>query len=315
MKSKKQLTAYSLQLIAYCLLLSSCATVKIFRYSPLKIAASMEKIGAIDGAIRVLKESSDSPGVKDKEKVEMFFTLASLYEKKDDPVAAIDVLRKAKAIDKNHSLVRLKLGELFLEAGLWGSAEKEFVFLESRGVKTSSLYSGLGEAYYRMNYLTKASLYFSRYLKIYPDDKEVLFKLYEIDEARGRFSKARSSLAAASATLKEPDFSIRLALNWMKDNNPDEAIEELKKIEEKHPDVIFLLGIAHYQKGEIEEAKKCFSTENESFKDETKFFLALVLWESGKTEKARLYFEELHKKDKFSDYCAVFLDPVRNSED
>jgi len=268
----------------------------------------MEKIGAIEGAIRILKEGSDSPGVKDKEKVEIFFTLASLYEKKDDTVAAIDVLKKAKAINENHSLVRLKLGELFLEAGLWGSAEKEFVFLEARGVKTPSLYNGLGEAYYRMNYLTKASLYFSRYLKIYPDDKEVLFKLYEIDEARGRFSKARSSLAAASATLKEPDFSIRLALNWMKDNNPDEAIEELKKIEKEHPEVLFLQGIAHYQKGEIEEAKKCFSVKNERFKDESKFFSALILWESGEREKARVFFKELHKKDKFPDYCAVFLD-------
>ncbi|MFH1958291.1 MAG: tetratricopeptide repeat protein [bacterium] len=307
-KSKKLLTASCTAVTACCLLLSSCATVKIFRHSPLKIASSMERNGDIDGAIVLLKNGSASPKAGKKEKVEMFFALAALYEKKADSLAAIDVLKKAKGIDENNFLVRLKLGELFLKAGLWELSEKEFVFLEARGVKTPSLYRGLGEVYYRKKNLTQASFYFSQFLKIYPDDKEVLFKLYETDETRAHFSASRSSLAAVSGTLKKDDFSMRLALNWMKDNNPDEAIEELKKIEKEYPEAVFLLGLAHYQKGEIEKAIECFSAENEKFKYEARFFLALALWESGFMGKARPIFEELRKKDKFTDYCAVFLD-------
>jgi len=299
---------YRLPLLVFCLLLSSCATVKIFRHSSLKMANSMERNGDIDGAIELLKNVSDSPKTGEKEKVELLYALSALYEKKDDSLSAIDALKKAKEIDENNFLVRLKLGELFLKAGLWELSEKEFVFLETKGVKTPSLYRGLGDVYFRKKSLTRAAFYFSQFLKIYPDDKEIVFKLYETEEALSNFSASRSSLAAVSGTLAKDDFSMRLALNWMKDNNPVEAIEELKKIEKEYPDSIFLLGLAYYQKGEIEKAIKCFSSENEKFKYEARFFLALALWESGKTEKSRLVFKELHKKNKFTDYCAVFLD-------
>jgi len=296
---------------ALSLTMSSCSTVNIFRHSPLKMASYLEEKGDTEGAVRVLRGAAVSPRGSKKEKTEVMLALSAIYEKKNDVVSAINVLKETEELNKSDLLIGMKLGELYLKTGLLDEAEREFVRLEATEVKTASLYRGLGEIYYRKHYFYKASGYFSEYLRIYPDDRDALYKFYEMQESLGNYSRARSALASASSALPEKEFSVALAVNWMRDNNPDEAIEELAQMTEKYPELSFFMGLAYYQKGQDEKALEYFSKENPQYRDEADFFKAMILWGSGEKEEAAEIFKNLSEKEKFADYCSVFLPPQK----
>ena len=133
------------------------------------------------------------------------------------------------------------------------------------------------------------------------------FKLYTVDEALGDYSKARSLLGSVSGRLSKDEFAARLALNWMRDNNPSEAIEELENADKGNPVINFYTGMAYYQKGELDTAESYFAAVSGELKDMADYFSALVMWEGGRKEPALEIFRTLSKDPDYTRYCSVFL--------
>ena len=287
--------------------LSSCAGGRIFRPSPLKIASSFETAGNPDEAIRVLKNASVEAGIKPADKREILMALAELYAGQKDNLSAIQTLREAAQLGAGDPFIGLRLGELLLQEGLTGDALAEFVALEAMGVRTPSLFFGMGQVYHRTGRFLKASSYLGQYLKIYPDDKKALMMLYESYEALGKYPEARNALSGCAALMTKEDFAVKMAMNWMRDGNPDEAVEELEKIRGEYPGADFYLGLAYYQKGRLDDALKIFSRSASSPEDEASFFSALVLFELGRKDDARTIFRKLSAKGKYARYCDIFL--------
>ncbi|MBU3955676.1 tetratricopeptide repeat protein [bacterium] len=297
---------YIFMALSALVFISSCAGVRIFKASPLKIASSFESGGNLDEAVAVLKNAAVEPGLKPAAKREILTALAGLYEKKKDPLNAIKTLREANQIKPDDPFIRLRLAELFLKEGLIDEALAEYTAVEKRGAETPSLLAGLGEAYYRKGHFLQASEYLDRYLKLYPDDKKALLMLYESYEASGNYPASRNALSGCAAILAEDDFALRMAMNWMRDGNPDEAIEELEKITAKYPKGNFYLALAYYQKGDLNKALEFFSKATPELSDESSFFNALVLFELGRKDEAYPIFKKLSVDGKYSAYCAVF---------
>ncbi|MEA2082029.1 MAG: tetratricopeptide repeat protein [Elusimicrobiota bacterium] len=283
----------------------SCAGVRMFRPSPLKIASSLESAGNSDEAVKVLKNASLDPDLKPAAKREILTALADLYEKREDSLNAIKTFREAGA-GAADPFIGLRLGGLLLKEGLIDESLAEFISVEKMGASPPSLLSGMGEAYYRKGNMRLASEYLGKYLKIYPGDKKALMMLYESYESLGNYPSARNALSGCAAVLKEDDFAVKLAMNWMRDGNPDEAIEELEKIRAKYARANFYMGLARYQKGDLIKALNFFSEAPSSFSDEADFFSALVLFELGRKDEAYPIFKKLSVKEKYSEYCSVF---------
>jgi len=298
--------ACALTALAALVLTASCAGVRIFKPSPLKIAASFESGGNTDEAVTVLKNASLNPDLKPVEKREILTALAGLYEKKKDSLSAIKTLREAAGIEGGDPFISLRLAGLLLKEGLIDEAIRQYRAVEKLGSETPSLLAGLGEAYYRQGRILQASEYLKKYLDIYPDDKKVLMMLHESYEDLGNYPASRHALSGCAAVLKEDEFSLRLAMNWMRDGNPDEAVEELEKIISKYTEANFYMGLACYQKGELLKALKFFAQAPVSLSDEADFFRALVLFELGRKDEALPVFKKLSAKEKYSEYCAVF---------
>ncbi len=288
------------------MLTASCAGVRMFRPSPLKIASAFETSGNLDEALKILKNAALNPEVKPTAKREILTALAGLYEKKKDSLSAIKTLREANQIGDDERFISLRLAELLLKEGLIDEALSQYRSVEKMGSKTPSLLAGLGEAYYRQGRILQASEYLNRYLKLYPDDKKALMMLYESYESLGNYPASRNALSGCAAILDEDEFALRLAMNWMRDGNPDEAIEELEKIRAEYPEANFYLGLACYQKGDLRKALEFFSQEPSALSDESSFFRALVFFELGRKDEAYPLFKKLSAKEKYSEYCAVF---------
>jgi len=283
--------------------MASCAGARFSRRSPIGIAKSFEDEGKTDDAIEILKNASQDP--REKNKVEIYLRLADLYEKKDDIVSRIEVLKKAKSADGKRVDVRLKLGVCFLNAGLHDEAEKELLYLVSLGAENPTLWKSLGEIYYEKGRLGKADFYFRKFASAI-DDSGVFRKLFEINETLGNFADARSFLASAAGEFSDEEFSKALAVDWMKDGNPAEAIDELERLKETG-EKNFLLGLAYYEKPDLEKAEFYFEKAGKAVKP-ARFFLALIYWQKKEKKKALDIFRALSVDEKFAPYCAVFLD-------
>ncbi|PKM99499.1 MAG: hypothetical protein CVU78_05980 [Elusimicrobia bacterium HGW-Elusimicrobia-2] len=297
----------ALTVLSALVFISSCAGVRIGRPSPLKIAASFEAAGNPDEAVKVLKNASLDPDLKPGAKREILTALAELYANQKDNLNAIKTLREAAQTGDGDPFIGLRLGEMLLREGLIAEAIAEFIALENRGVKTPSLLLGLGEAYYKNGRILKATGYLEQYLKIYPDDKKAQLMLYESYEASGNYPASRNALSGCAAILAEEDFALRMAMNWMRDGNPDEAVEELEKIKADFPESNFYLALACYQKGDLDKALNFFAQAPDSLADEASFFRALVLFELGRKAEAYPIFKKLALKENYSRYCAVFV--------
>ncbi|MCD6311993.1 MAG: tetratricopeptide repeat protein [Elusimicrobia bacterium] len=298
--------AYIFTALSALMFQTSCAGVRIFKPSPLKIAASFEAGGNTDEALKVLKNASFNPDLKPAAKREILTALAGIYEKNKDSLNAIKTLREANRIGDGDPFISLRLAEILLKEGLLDEALLEYVAVEKMGAKTPSMLAGMGEAYYRKGRIFRAAEYLERYRKIYPDDKKALMMLYESYESLGNYPAARHALSGCAAILDGDEFALRVAMNWMRDANPDEAIEELEKINANYVEANFYLGLAHYQKGELNKALEFFSQAPSSLSDESSFFSALVLFELGRKDEAYPIFKKLSVKEKYSEYCAVF---------
>lgn len=297
----------SLTVLSALVFISSCAGVRIGRPSPLEIAASFEAAGNPDEAVKTLKNASQDASYKSAVKREMLTALAELYANQKDNLNAIKTLREAAKTGDGDPFIGLRLGEMLLREGLIVEATAEFTALENRGVKTPSLLLGLGEAYYRNGRTLKATGYLEQYLKIYPDDKKAMMMLYESHEAMGNYPAARNALSGCAAVLSVKDFTVKMAMNWMRDGNPDEAIEELEKIKADFPESNFYLALACYQKGDLDKALNFFARAPDSLAEEASFFRALVLFELGRKAEAYPIFKKLALKENYSRYCAVFV--------
>jgi len=203
--------------------------------------------------------------------------------------------------------VHFRLGEVYLKLKLYENALKEFLYLYKKGASSPAILRNLGEIYLRRKQFTKANKFLTEYQKFYPDDRNIKYKLFKINEALGNYSQARSFLGQCSGILEENDFILKLAMNWMRSGNPIEAIEELKKHKEKKPEFTFFLGLAYYQKGDLEKAQGFFEMPAGEYMDFSQFFYALVKWQKGEKQRAKKIFEDLKNKNSFVEYCELFL--------
>jgi len=308
LKTKKLFSRYSLLIpvILFALTFAGCIPSGILKTNPVKIASRMEQKNA-DEAIHILENALKKGKLNKKMKIDVLLKLSSLYEKKENYSDSTKALKEVLKIKPEDNFVHFRLGEVYLKLELYENALKEFRYLYEKGASSPAILRNLGEIYLRRGQFTKANRFFTEYQKFYPDDRNIKYKLFKINEALGNYSQARSFLGQCSGILEENDFILKLAMNWMRSGNPIEAIEELEKHKEKTPDFLFFLGLAYYQKGDIEKAQEYFKRTEGKYKDFSRFFYALVKWQVGEKERAREIFKDLKSKNIFTKYCEIFI--------
>ncbi|MGQ9664309.1 MAG: DUF4388 domain-containing protein [bacterium] len=146
-----------------------------------------------------------------------------------------------------------------ISAGIVEKPEK--TELAKKAVGDITEYKNLGFAFFKTGMLDEAEREFNKILEIAPDHTEALMYCGLIEIKRNNLTKAKDFLFKAVNIEKNPSILNNLAYIYNKMNLFDEALSYINQAREQlpeNPKINCNLGIALFNKGELENAKTIF---------------------------------------------------------
>lgn len=146
-----------------------------------------------------------------------------------------------------------------ISAGIVEKPEKTELVRKTVGDITE--YKNLGFAFFKTGMLDEAEREFNKILEIVPDNTEALMYCGLIEIKRNNFTRAKDFLLKAVNIEKNPSILNNLAYIYNKTNLFDEAFTNLNQALEQAPEnprINCNLGIALFNKGELENARNIF---------------------------------------------------------
>ena len=236
-----------------------------------KILTSAKQYAAAENVYKRLLEEKPSK----KKQFSYYVSLGDLYALQNNYSLSLDSYKKALALYKKNTAVKLKVGDILIESNLYNLAEQNFLEVLKNDKNSDYAKKRLGDIYYHQDLHAKAWQY---YLMIDPQSytKETII-----------------NMAVCCRSLDQTEEGIRLTDDFLKNQESAE--------------LFFMSGLLYADKNKYEMAEKQFL--NSLRLDENNFsvyvYLAGIYLSAGELGKAREFLDKAYKRN--SSYAAIDL--------
>jgi tetratricopeptide (TPR) repeat protein len=235
-------------------------------------------------------------------KFQYYVKLGDIYGFKKEYILSMQNYRKAMFLYKKNIDIRLKVGSIFLKSNLYNLAEDTFLDALDINKNSSVAKNGLGDVFYRQEIYTKAMKYYSQ-INSEDYNEESVVKIVDCYRNLNRIDEAISILKAFTIKNKNPELLFLLGLLYIDKNEYMQARDlflELIKQDEKNFKLCLYLASLYDLIEDNVNAKKMFNRAyaiNSSYAA-IDFMQAKIAYKMGNLPEAKKYARDSYSKAK-----------------